>query len=130
MTNDSLGKDLHVTGWCVECTLTPQSVEAALVHLVEVIRMDTGGMAAQIWKFPLTGKGGAGVTAVQPLVESFNLGFRPAGALIGDTWTDHDHCFFLIASCRPYDVRQVGDWLHAFIGRVISFGSFDLAGVL
>jgi hypothetical protein len=127
--NNPLGQNLYVTGWCVECDLSPQGVEAALTHLVEQIRMDTGGLPAQVWKFPVAGKGGTGVTAVQPLVESFNLGYRPAGAAIGDTWTDHNHCFFVIASCRPYDIRTVGDWLHAFIGRVISFGNFDLAGV-
>ena len=127
---ESLGQSLHVTGWTVESQLTPQAVEAVLMHLVDLIRMDTGGMAAQVWKFPLAGKGGAGVTAVQPLVESFNLGFRPAGSVIGDTWTDHEHCFFLIASCRPYDKRTVGDWLTSHVGRILSFGEFDLAGRL
>jgi hypothetical protein len=125
---NTLGRSLFVTGWCVECRLTPQAVEAALMHIVEQIRMDTGGMDAQVWRFPIAGKGGAGVTAVQPLVESFNLGFLPAGAVIGDTWTDHDHCYFIVASCRPYDTRQVGDWLNSFVGRIISFGNFDLAG--
>jgi hypothetical protein len=123
-----LGKNLYVTGWCVECSLSPQGVEAALMHLVDQIRMDTGGIPAQVWKFPVTGKGGAGVTAVQPLVESFNLGYLPAGAVIGDTWTDHNHCYFIIASCRVYDVDIVKDWLHTYIGPIISYGNFDLKG--
>jgi hypothetical protein len=123
-----LGQNLFVSGWCVECCLTPQAVEAVLVHLVEQIKMDTGGLTAQVWKFPIAGKGGAGVTAVQPLVESFNLGCLPAGAVIGDTWTNHTHCFFIIASCRSYDKQMVGDWLHSFIGKVYSSGNFDLFG--
>jgi hypothetical protein len=90
--------------------------------------MDTGGMSAQVWRFPVAGKGGAGVTAVQPLVESFNLGFKPAGAVIGDTWTDHNHTFFVIASCREYDNRKIGEWLSCYIGKIISFGEFDLKG--
>ncbi len=124
----TLGQNLYVTGWTVECDLTPQGVEAVLVHLVEQVKMDTGGLPAQVWTFPINGRGGAGVTAVQPLVESFNLGFRPVGALIGDTWTDHNHTFFLIASCCQYDKRIVGDWLTCFVGRIISFGQFDLVG--
>jgi len=123
-----LGQNLYVTGWTVECSLSAQEVEAVLVHLVEQIAMDTGGMPCQIWRFPVTGKGGVGVTAVQPLVESFNLGLYPAGAVIGDTWTAHKHAFFVIASCRPYDKRTVGDWLYSRVGRVISSGEFDLFG--
>ena len=124
-----LGKNLYVTGWCVECNLSCQGVEAALTHLVEQIKMDTGGMSPQVWKFPIQNKGGSGITAVQPLVESFSLGCLPAGAVIGDTWADHNHCFFVIASCKPYDIDTVRSWLHSFIGQIISFGKFDLEGI-
>lgn len=124
-----LGQKLFVSGWTVECNLSPLGVEAALVHLVEQIKMDTGGMPCQVWQFPLeSGQGGAGVTAVQPLVESFSLGLRPAGAAIGDTWTDYNHVFFVIASCREIDMRQVGDWLTGFCGRIIDSHEFCLAG--
>jgi hypothetical protein len=46
--------------------------------------------------------------------------------VIGDTWTDHAHTFFVIASCRQYDVRQVGDWLTQYVGKIISFGEINL----
>lgn len=123
-----LGLNLHVSGWCVDCRLRLQEVEAALVHLVEQIKMDTGGLPCWIQAYPLEGKGGTGVTAVQPLVESFALGCQPAGAVIGDTWTDHHHAFFVIASCRPYDKRAVGEWLHAHLGKIIDFGEISLKG--
>lgn|SRR5574343_189165 len=124
-----LGQSLYVSGWCVECKLSPQAVEAALMYLVELIRMDTGGMPCQVWKFPTEqGKGGVGITAVQPLVESFALGFLPQGLVIGDTWEDHSHAFFIVASCKPYDHEKVRCWLHSNIGRVLSFGRFDLTG--
>ena len=126
----TLGQNLYISGWCVECQLTAQGVEAALVHLVEQIGMDTGGLGAQVWRFPLgNGKGGSGVTAVQPLVESFSLGCIPAGTVVGDTWTDHDHCFFVVASCKPFDTREISDWLRMYIGKVVSCGRFDLRGV-
>jgi hypothetical protein len=32
------------------------------------------------------------------------------------------------AICRPYDKRIVGDWLHCHLGKVLSFGAFNLAG--
>lgn len=126
---ETLGQKLFVTGWTVDCRLSPREVEAALVHLVDQIRMDTGGIPCQVWQFPLpSGQGGAGVTAVQPLVESFSLGLRPAGAVIGDTWTDHGHTFFVVASCREINVRQVGDWLHGFLGQIIDFHEFEMSG--
>jgi len=124
-----LGLNLHVTGWCVDCRLSALEAEAVLVHLVEQIEMDTGGLPAKVWHFPINGgQGGEGFTVAQPLVESIALGLQPVGAMVADIWSEHHHSFFLIASCNPYDKRTVGDWLHSHVGRVISFGEFDLFG--
>ena len=124
----TLGQNLFVSGWCVETTLTPHEVEGTLQHLVELIEMTTGGLPCQVHAFPLDGKGGIGITAFQPLVDSFCLGVQPVGAVIGDTWDDHFHCFFLIASCKPYSRDLVTDWFETHYWKVISSGSFDLYG--
>jgi len=124
----TLGQNLYVTGWCLDCRMTLHEVEGALQYLVSLIEMDTGGMPCQISTFPLNGKGGLGITAVQPLVESFSLGLQPAGVAINDTWTDHHHCFFLIASCKPYSKQRISEWFHENLGHIISSGEFDLYG--
>jgi hypothetical protein len=124
----TLGQNLFVTGWTVETTLTPHEVEGTLQHLVELIQMDTGGMPCQVHSFPLHGKGGIGITAFQPLVESFSIGVQPVGAAIGDTWDDCGHIFFVIASCKPYSRDLVADWFETHSWHVISSGSFDLYG--
>jgi hypothetical protein len=124
-----LGQNLHVAGWMVEATLTPHEVEGMLQHLVDLIQMNTGGMPCHIHAFPLDGKGGTGITAFQPLVESFSLGVQPVGAVIGDSWDDFNHVFFLIASCKPYPRAWVSEWFESRGFRILSDGFFDLVGV-
>ena len=125
--NQTLGTNLFISGYCVRGHFSPQEIEARLIHLIEQIKMETGGMPADVRIYPLNDKGGVGSTVFQPLTDSASMGLAPGGAMIGDTWHDHDHTFFLIASCKTYDFRAVGDWLNSHVGDVISSGKFNLS---
>lgn len=64
-------------------------------QILSTIQMHTGGIAPQCWNFPTEdGKGGSGVTLIQPLVESF---------IIWDTWVDNEGAFCFVVSCKEYD---------------------------
>ena len=64
-------------------------------RILSTIRMNSGGMSPKCWEFPTEeGKGGSGITLVQPLVESF---------IIWDTWVDNDGAFCFVVSCKEYD---------------------------
>lgn len=133
---NDLGKNLKVAGWCVEGRIEPLRIEAILQYLVELAEMDTAGIPAQAWTFPLIdGRGGTGQTVVQPFVElqplseSFCTGLLP-GLVINDNWPEFHHTFFLIASCKPFDPFTIKNWLHCNVGDVLSWGEFVLNSLL
>jgi S-adenosylmethionine/arginine decarboxylase-like enzyme len=51
-----------------------------------------------IWRYPVDGKGGNGMTACQPITESF---------IVADTWPDHDGAYLHISSCRPFAITRL-----------------------
>jgi hypothetical protein len=116
-----LGLRLTVSGYVVDGSHPPLWIEYILSKLVNSIGMSTGGMKAQVWQYPLDGKGGAGQTIVQvqPLLESF---------VVADTWPGHDHIFVVLASCKPYSIEEVRKFLTLNLGPVLDVGDFNLEG--
>jgi S-adenosylmethionine/arginine decarboxylase-like enzyme len=51
-----------------------------------------------VWRYPVDGKGGLGMTIMQPITESF---------LAIDTWPDHDGAYLIIASCRRFGISSL-----------------------
>lgn len=75
-------------------------------RIIEAIQMNVNGLSPKVWKYPMNdGKGGVGITFVQPLVESF---------IAWDTWEDHNGAFIFIVSCKEYDVSLVDSILSEY----------------
>lgn len=69
-----------------------------LISAVQALGMTPSGSPA-VWKYPTEdGKGGTGMTACQPLTESF---------IVLDTWSDHDGAYLHISSCKQFDVTNL-----------------------
>lgn len=66
-------------------------VKAVAASIIKAIDMEACYTAAE-WHYPLNGKGGEGVTLVQPLTESF---------IAIDTYPTH--AFVFIKSCKPFN---------------------------
>lgn len=84
--------------------------------------MRTGGMAPQVYIYPLAdGSGGIGETVFQPLVESF---------MVSDAWPALPEPVFyvIVASCRPYDPLTIAVFLKEQVGPLVDFGFFRLRG--
>jgi hypothetical protein len=66
-----------------------------LVRAVQALGMTPAGAPA-VWRYPTEdGKGGNGMTACQPLTESF---------IVLDTWDQHDGAYLHISSCQKFDI--------------------------
>lgn len=77
-----------------------------IVRAVKDLGMTPAGPPA-VWKYPIEdGKGGEGMTACQPIVESF---------LVIDTWTDLAGAYLHISSCKEF---SVGD----LVNTILDFG--------
>ena len=121
----TLGLNLKVSGYRIKSTATKKEFRQILHDVVSLIEMTPAGRS-KVWDFPwqpsfwsrfaawvvghkhLPGLGGVGWTIVQPLVESF--------ALV-DYWEAHGHWFLIIGSCRPYEARQVANFLRDNCGE-------------
>ena len=68
-----------------------------LVRCVQSLGMIAGGEAA-MWRYPVDGKGGNGMTVCQPLTDSF---------IVLDTWDDHDGAYLHISSCKRFDAALI-----------------------
>lgn len=128
---NSLGLELYVSGFMTEGHREPDELTTDLGRVVNFIGMDSGGMKPQVWIYPIhDGKGGVGSTNAQPLVESiaFNMssGKIPGGLFISDSWADHNHVFWVIASCREFCHRRLGSWLNENVGAVLDDFRGDL----
>jgi hypothetical protein len=121
----TLGLNLKVSGYRIQSTASKREFKLILREIVDLIGMTPAGKAAT-WKFPwysqfwrraaawiigrkhLPGLGGVGWTILQPLVEGF---------AVVDCWHDHGHWFLVIGSCRPYETRQVANFLRDNCGE-------------
>ena len=120
MTNEILGERLRVAGFCCLGVVEPNLLTQLAEQVVQLVGMDTAGMAAKVWAYPLIGgKGGVGHTVCQPLVESL---------LAFDTWPalDEPRVYVILASCKVFDTREVAKFLTDKIGVVVRQGSFEL----
>jgi len=121
----TLGQNLKVSGYRIQSTASKRRFKMILRDIVNLIGMTPAGKVAT-WDFPwysqfwrrllatiigrkhLPGLGGVGWTIVQPLVESF---------AVVDYWQAHGHWFLVIGSCRPYEARQVANFLRDNCGE-------------
>jgi len=63
--------------------------------IVSAIKMNIDGLSPKTWEYPLDdGKGGEGITLVQPLVESF---------IAWDTWPLLRGAYLFVVSCKEYN---------------------------
>ncbi len=93
------GEGLKVSIFACRGTSSKELCDLINKKILAAIKMNTGGIAPQCWNFPTKeGKGGVGVTFIQPLVESF---------IIWDTWVDNDGAFCFVVSCKEYDPQIV-----------------------
>jgi hypothetical protein len=75
-------------------------------RVLNAIKMNTGGIFPSCWNFPTNeGKGGTGITLIQPLVESF---------LIWDTWVENKGAYLFVVSCKEYDAEVVENILREY----------------
>jgi len=121
----TLGQNLKVSGYRIQSTASKRRFKLILREIVNLIGMTPAGNP-KVWDFPwqpqfwrrlvawvigrkhLPGLGGVGWTIVQPLVESF---------AVVDYWQAHGHWFLVIGSCRPYEARQVANFLRDNCGE-------------
>lgn len=123
--SQTLGQRMFVAGFAVAGALAEEEMKIVLAEIVALVGMDTAGMPAKAWAYPLTdGQGGVGETICQPLVESF---------IISDSWPDLFHkgravpkTYVILASCRSFDPRVPEAHLTREIGPVLRQGYFEL----
>lgn len=88
-----------------------------LEHLVNFLGMDTAGMAPDVRSYPLPdGRGGAGLTIMQPYVEMFHQPMTTSFAII-DAWPEH--YTLTIKSCIEFSGKVVMQEIQRRFGDVI-----------
>lgn len=98
MSDDDLGKRLFTTGLTLRGRLTVSAWRVFLDELTRAMGMAVAGDPAT-WYYPLEdGKGGTGMTMIQPITESF---------LALDTWPDHGGAYLMICSCKSFNLADV-----------------------
>ena len=120
MAAEVLGERLRVAGFCCLGVVSSVRLIQLAKTLVQLVGMDTAGMEAKVWSYPLPdGKGGVGQTICQPLVESL---------LAFDTWPvlTSPRIYVILASCREFDMVEVEEFLGAEVGQVVRSGYFEL----
>ncbi len=92
------GRRIYTQNVVLRGALSEEKWRAFLVAAVKAFGMTTAGDPA-VWKYPTEdGKGGSGMTACQPLTESF---------IVLDTWDAHDGAYLHISSCQRFDVTAL-----------------------
>lgn len=69
--------------------LSEEGWKAFLIDCAHAMNMNPVGLPA-VYHYPVDGKGGTGMTILQPITESF---------LVIDTWPDFDGAYLRIQSC-------------------------------
>ena len=88
---------MHSQNVVLRGRLSDDAWRAFLVDCVSAMGMTTAGDPA-VYRYPLDGKGGTGLTIMQPITESF---------LVVDTWPDHDGAYLHVSSCKPFDIGSL-----------------------
>jgi hypothetical protein len=95
-----LGSEMHVAAVTLLGPGLAESVwRAFLVELAAKLGMTCVAAPAQ-WSYPMDGRGGNGVTIVQPITESF---------IAIETWPDHGGAYLFVCSCKSIDTRTIYD---------------------
>ena len=98
------GRTMHTQGAVLKGTLSEGQWRTFLLQATFDMEMTPAGEPA-VYHYPLDGKGGNGMTLMQPLTESF---------MVVDTWPDHDGAYLHISSCKPFALRQIMGALDEF----------------
>ena len=109
----SLGMRMYSQSLVLRGRLTADDWKAFLAECAKAMGM-TPIAEASIWEYPVEGKGGSGMTAFQPIVESF---------IALDTWPDFSGAYLFIASCRKFDVAQLVKPIQRFAIRLDDSGA-------
>ena len=86
-----------VVAFAIGGVLTEESWTEFISVLAHEINM-TPAYEPQVWNFPHEDKGGTGILAVQPIVQSF---------IVADTWPINNGAYLHICSCKPFDPEPV-----------------------
>jgi S-adenosylmethionine/arginine decarboxylase-like enzyme len=120
---DDFGQRVWILGMSLQGSKSEGEWRTFLFEATRFLGMDPAGLPG-IWRYPFKGKGGNGMTMMQPITESF---------LALDTWPDHNGVYLLINSCKKFDERQVLHWLEVDQGLVVLdslSGSLGLVGAI
>jgi hypothetical protein len=115
-----LGENLYVSVFILRAAPPRREMEILLKKAVGFIGMNTAGMPAKAWIYPLSdGRGGIGETICQPLVESF---------IVSDSWRDLGKTYIVLASCRRYSPQAVAAFLAKETAVPCEFQGWTAAG--
>jgi hypothetical protein len=92
------GRMIYTQNVVLRGVLSEKQWREFLVFAVKSLGMTPAGAPA-VWQYPTAdGKGGNGMTACQPLTDSF---------MVLDTWSDHSGAYLHISSCKRFDVAAL-----------------------
>jgi hypothetical protein len=109
----------------VEGSKTLQELLDGRVQLVNFLGMDMAGMAPDMRTFPLPdGRGGEGLTIMQPFVEMLLHQPLTTSFMIFDIWPEH--FTITIKSCMQFSAEAVCGEISRIFGRIIDFHNWPL----
>lgn len=104
---------------------TLQEILDGRVRLVNFLGMDMAGMAPDVRTFPLPdGRGGEGLTIMQPFVETLLHQPLTTSFMICDIWPSH--FTITIKSCLQFSAEAVCSEISRLFGRIIDCHSWTL----
>jgi S-adenosylmethionine/arginine decarboxylase-like enzyme len=92
-----LGTRMHSQGFVFKGKMETGRWQSLLCAAAEAMGMSPVAHPA-LWRYPMEGAGGNGITIVQPITESF---------LALDIWPDHDGAYLFVCSCKPFTAAGV-----------------------
>lgn len=105
-----------------------QEILDGRVRLVNYLGMDMAGMAPDVRTFPLPdGRGGEGVTIMQPFVETLLHQPLTTSFMIFDVWPEH--FTVTIKSCMQFSADAVCSEISRVFGRIIDCHNWTLGPV-
>jgi hypothetical protein len=113
-----LGEDFFGADFLFNGYRKPGDMVEILNWAVELIKMDTAGMAPDIRHFPIAdGRGGVGETFFQPFVErKVVLQELQQSFILSDSWPALNKTWVLLRSCQEFDFERLGSFLARHIG--------------
>ena len=116
MTNvDHLGNEMLIAGYMIEGQLTEVEAKLLQKNVIKEIRMNMADLKPAVWTYP--NSDGVGQTIIQPFIESF---------CAIDSWTEQNHFYLIICSCKPFHWLRLIRYLHAKGFHVLAADSMRL----